>query len=116
MAPYAKSQALRLHDDAIVVASADPPDNKLHLRPFVGAAPRLYARVFAPEKRKERTGEIVPFDPARAHLVAGEGTPAELRPDEPPYLAREAQALAVLEQQRREPEPAPDEDPGAYQE
>lgn len=116
VAPYAKSQAFRLHDDAIVVASAAPPADKLHLRPFVGAAPRLYPRVFAPDKRKEQTGEIVPFDTARARLIAAEAAPVELRPDQPAYLAREAKALAVLEQQRQEPEPAPDEDPDAYQE
>jgi deoxycytidylate deaminase len=108
VAPYAKSQAFRQHDDAIVVAAADPPEDKLHLRPFVGAAPRLYSNVFAPSKRKERSGEVIPFDAARAHLVAAQSAPAELRPDEPIYLARETKALAVLEQQRQENDPAPD--------
>lgn len=116
VAPYAKSQAFRLHDDAIVIASADPPEDKLHLRPFVGAAPRLYGRVFAAGKRKERTGEIVPFEPSKAGLLPAQRLAPELQPDRPAYLGREEKALLVLEQLRQEPEPAPDDDPGAYQE
>ncbi len=49
--PYPKSKALELHMDSIAVRSAgwEAPScggSKVLFRPFVGVAPRLYARVF----------------------------------------------------------------------
>lgn len=102
VAPYAKSQAYKLHADALVVATADPPASKLHLRPFVGVAPRLYRRVFAASNRKTGSGKVVAFDRPTARLVPARPGAADLRPKSPAYLAREARANEVLERQLSE--------------
>jgi cytidine deaminase len=115
VAPYAKSQAYRLHADSVVVAAADPPEDKLHLRPFVGVAPRLYRRVFAAGDRKTGSGKVIAFDGASARLVLAKPGSADLQPDHPAYLAREARANEVLERQLSES--AADEDTsGVYEE
>ena len=109
VAPYAKSRAFRLHEDAIAVARAEPPAGKLHLRPFVGAGPRLYPRVFAAGKRKERSGETVLFEPATARVLPARDVAAELWPEQPGYLAREERAIALADEQLREPEQGVDD-------
>lgn len=97
VAPYAKSQAFRMHSDSIVVAEANPPKDKLHLRPFVGAAPRLYARVFSAGKRKEKTGEPIKFERSIAQVAESPEISPELVPKSPIYLAREKRAIKILE-------------------
>jgi cytidine deaminase len=116
VAPYAKSQAFRLHEDALVVAASEPPEGKLHLRPFVGAAPRLYPRVFAAGNRKTRSGEVIELDKPRARLIGAETGPAEFRPPTAPYLAREDRALELLAQLLTEPEPDVEDDLATYDE
>ena len=53
--PYPKSQALALHSDSITVDEAGwtPPSTgsgKVLFKPFVGVAPRMYARVFLKDR------------------------------------------------------------------
>lgn len=77
--PYPKSRALALHCDSITTeatnwtppskvrgiahaspANGQPPSPKVLFRPFVGVAPRLYARVFAKDRdyKDKATGDF----------------------------------------------------------
>jgi cytidine deaminase len=113
VAPYAKSQAFRLHEDAIAVAVADPPPGKVHMRPFVGLAPRAYRAVFEAGARKTRSGEIVEFNKIGSRLVSGRARVPEFLPDQPAYVAREAKANNVLSELLSDTDQSPD---SAYEE
>jgi deoxycytidylate deaminase len=82
--PYLKSQALRLHADAITQKRGDgelppslarargiPGDHKVLFRPYVGAAPRLYRRAFVKdaEVKDPRSGDLSLADAAGGGLM-----------------------------------------------
>jgi cytidine deaminase len=81
IAPYAKSKAWQLHEDAIAIAAAEPPQGKVHFEPFVGVAPRRYLELFdaawkeSSEEHLARkdpdTGELAQFDARRLPAVLG---------------------------------------------
>lgn len=91
VAPYAKSLARRLHDDAIIVAAATPALDKVNFEPFVGIAPVRYMDVFQwHRKRKNPDGTRLEFDPKTATARLSDVDPDELVGDRPPYVVREA--------------------------
>ena len=57
--PFPKSQAQRLHRDAIVVDSDSPVPGKVNFEPFVGVAPSRYLDFFQMPRRKTGTGRPV---------------------------------------------------------
>jgi deoxycytidylate deaminase len=62
IAPYAKSQAYRLHDDSLVVApeaTETLPTDKVVFQPLIGVAPRRFAFLFDAPPRKEDDGRIL---------------------------------------------------------
>lgn len=65
--PYAKSLALELHDNSIQldgVANA----NKIPFVPFLGVAPRNYNNIFfAAPDRKDKAGNVAPWDAVSAN-------------------------------------------------
>ena len=74
IAPYPKSLAEDLHPDTVAIDPADPPDNRVVFRPFVGVAPLAYLPIFQhPEKRKTDDGHAVEFvaSGARPKLAIG---------------------------------------------
>jgi deoxycytidylate deaminase len=54
--PYEKSVASQLHEDALVVNPADPVDDKVVVRRFVGVGPPQYLGLFTMAKRKDDEG------------------------------------------------------------
>lgn len=75
--PYPKSLALQLHGDAITqkakgwlppsqARAAHDPSPKMLFRPFVGVAPRLYARAFLKDRelKDDQTGDLKMGAPA----------------------------------------------------
>lgn len=100
VAPYAKSQAHRLHEDAIVVAPSTPPDerpkDRVVFEPFFGVAPRRFDDLFGGLKRKNDDGTIRDFDPSKAEPRVGapSGRAADL--EVIAYTAREDFDLRVL--------------------
>jgi deoxycytidylate deaminase len=100
VAPYAKSQAQRLHGDSIVVAPSEPPeqrpDNKVIFEPFIGAAPRRFDELFAGLKRKNAGGTILNFDPGTAEPRVGAMSERAVDLEVIAYTAREDFDLTVL--------------------
>jgi deoxycytidylate deaminase len=106
LAPYPKSAATDLHDDAIAFPDDESPRaDQLKCEPFVGIAPRRYLELFdagwredKPEyfSRKTKDGTIVAFDPETASPVLSDLELADLRPMAPAYLNREALAVELL--------------------
>jgi len=75
--PFPKSQATRLHGDAIVVDADGPVENRVTFSPFVGVAPRRYMDVFTMVPRKSRSGRplktaagLTPRFPPRGSVLA----------------------------------------------
>jgi deoxycytidylate deaminase len=86
--PYAKSLASQLHDDAIVIDSDDPPEDKVRFEPFVGVAPRRYLELFLVDERRAPDGARFPSQPM--------SLPKALRPPiEMPPEDEEEEAPAV---------------------
>jgi cytidine deaminase len=96
VAPYAKSLAKALHEDAIEVASRQPRQDAVQFEPFVGVAPRRYLDLFEAGKRKEDDGRIVEFIPSDAKPRIMDLEPDDLRPREERYTQREELALELL--------------------
>lgn len=75
--PYPKSKALELHHDSITTRfsawreSRDKPNKKVLFRPFVGVAPRLYARVFTKtrEYKDDQRGDLRIAEPEWTELT-----------------------------------------------
>ena len=118
VAPYAKSMAETLHNDALVVASEpDSRDRRVRFEPFVGVGPRRYLELFTMPERKDRLGKVRPFDPLTAQPRLSDLDPPDLRRDRLHYVYRERLAQSLLAQvtDERGPklsaEPPEDEDP-----
>ena len=99
--PYTKSRAEQLHSDAIAIAPATPPKDKLSFVPFVGVAPRRFREMFDAATReelghiprKDAEGRKQVFDKATALPVFVDGGLAEFRPKAREYRAKEVLAL-----------------------
>lgn len=99
--PYPKSQALALHEDALVSGETQergPQDSdpRVRLRPFVGIAPRRFMDLFS-----MKLGGGRPLERKSADKVkAASWSPARARPRIPllptSYLDREKSAAALL--------------------
>jgi cytidine deaminase len=105
IAPYAKSLAEELHDDALVVTSnalleqpaeAAGADPRVRFEPFVGVSPSRYMEMFAMPRRKDASGELAEWSPATAQPRLADLEPEELRTDWLPYLVRERNAQELL--------------------
>ncbi|HWT93575.1 MAG TPA: anti-phage dCTP deaminase [Solirubrobacteraceae bacterium] len=102
IAPYAKSQAHKLHEDAIVVAPAEPPEKrstgKVVFEPFIGVAPRRFDELFAGIKRKDEDGTIIvrDFSPPVAEPRLGASTKRAGELEVVAYRAREDFDLTAL--------------------
>jgi cytidine deaminase len=118
IAPYAKSLAGELHEDAI---SVDPPEQQHDRRevtfePFVGVGPSRFLDLFAMPRRKDSaTGKIVDFDRASAHPRLAEIEPIDMLAEVQPYVRRERRAFELLArvQDERSPRFVVDDDAGA---
>ncbi len=64
--PYAKSLARVLHSDSISIDSACVHEDKVQFEPFVGLAPRRYLDCFQMNKRKDKQGAVVKWEPVSA--------------------------------------------------
>jgi deoxycytidylate deaminase len=109
IAPYAKSQALKLHNDAIVVAPADAAEAERSLKvifqPFIGVSPRRFSHWFNDIKRKSDDGKIVVFDARKAKPRLGAATPYEAALEVIAYRARERADRAVFSRRRKTSDP-----------
>ncbi|MGH2973613.1 MAG: deaminase [Solirubrobacterales bacterium] len=107
--PYAKSQALSLHADAMeLVAAHQPPRprGRVQFAPFVGVAPRRYLELFdalsrerrGHPKRKNDKGEPLDFDGVKATStpVFSDLEQKDLRPTVPIYRHRERRVVDLL--------------------
>jgi deoxycytidylate deaminase len=61
--PYAKSLAMNLHRDAIVLSSDSKGSTHIPFRQFIGVAPRRYAQLFTMVDRKDELGYRLTFRP-----------------------------------------------------
>lgn len=96
IAPYPKSLAEDLHPDTIAIDPANPPEDRVVFRPFVGVAPLAYLPIFEhPERRKTESGHAVEFiaSDARPKLVVGWDLS---------YIEREDLAIVTLKNTLRE--------------
>jgi cytidine deaminase len=98
MAPYAKSRAVDLHDDSMVLGKPQPSDTRLPLEPFVGVGPLRYLEWFDYPERKTEDGTLRAYDRTTANARLSDREPLELRSDRLPYLDREHRASVLLRQ------------------
>lgn len=105
VAPYAKSQAYRLHDDALVVAPDEEPKNKVVFRPFIGVSPRRYAYLFHGLKRKLDDGTIRTFHPESAVPRLQDADPSDIGLDQVAYGMRETAVATAMEEFLSEAQP-----------
>lgn len=95
IAPYPKSLAEDLHPDTIAIDPADPPEDRVVFRPFVGVAPLTYLPLFEQVgKRKTSDGRAVEF-------VAAEARPKLALSWDLSYLEREDLTVVSLKQTLR---------------
>jgi deoxycytidylate deaminase len=107
--PYAKSQALSLHADAMELVAAHSSmrsRRRVQFEPFVGVAPRRYLELFdalsrerwGHPKRKNKRGEPLDFDGVRATAtpVFSDLEQKDLRPTVPIYRHRERRVVDLL--------------------
>jgi deoxycytidylate deaminase len=108
IAPYAKSRALALHMDSIVVAPSpdERPVDKVIFEPFIGVAPRRHDDLFSGLKRKEDDGSIIAFDPQHAAPRVGSAGERAAALEVVAYTSRETFDLNVLKKQLPLLEPA----------
>jgi cytidine deaminase len=105
VSPYAKSQAYRLHDDAVVVAPAGEAKDKVVFAPFIGVAPRRYAHLFDGVERKLDDGTMLTFDPTRAGPRLQDADPSDIALDEVAYGVRETAVANAMKQFLSEAQP-----------
>ncbi|MEA3137655.1 MAG: hypothetical protein QOC71_1936, partial [Thermoplasmata archaeon] len=98
--PYAKSLGHKLHPDSICVTCSprdlrrgfgklQPSCSKVHFRPFTGIGPRMHARIFKADERRDRsTGQLRPWREGRPKLIG--------QVDEEHIIRAEAIALNAL--------------------
>ncbi len=96
VAPYAKSRAVDLHDDAIVLGKLARGDTRVPFEAFVGVGPRRYLEWFEYPERKTADGKLRPYDRASAEARLSDRDPMELRSDRLAYLDREHRASVLL--------------------
>ncbi len=96
ISPYAKSLALSLHGDALVVGRARPGERKVPFEPFIGIGPRRYGALFVHTNRKNPDGTLLQYDPMTAPARIEDRDPPELRSDSLPYLQREHRAAGMV--------------------
>ena len=113
--PYAKSKALKLHDDAIELARSRPTppwQDKVRFQPFVGVSPRRYLALFdAPFReslgylpRRSSKGVPTRFEAFRrvAVPIFTDIEGSSLRPTAPMYKHREGRVLDLLQEKFRD--------------
>lgn len=96
ISPYAKSLALTLHDDALVVGRSATGENRVPFEPFIGIGPRRYGPLFVHNTRKQDDGTLLPYDRMTSPARIEDRDPADLRSDNLPYLLRERRAETML--------------------
>jgi deoxycytidylate deaminase len=97
VAPYAKSRAVDLHDDAIVLGPASAEDPRVPFEPFVGVGPLRYLDWFEYPERKTKDGALRSYERTTAEARLADRDPLELRSDRLPYLDREHRASVLLQ-------------------
>jgi cytidine deaminase len=100
VAPYAKSLAGELHDDAICIdpETVVPDRHEITFEPFVGVGPARYLSLFAMPRRKDKaTGEVIQFEPANAMPRIDEIEPLDMLAEVQPYVKRERRAFELLQ-------------------
>lgn len=72
--PYEKSLASELHEDSVVVDPAEPMEDKMVIRRFVGVGPPRYLDLFEKPRRKDERGNRVEWteESAKPRLVTTE--------------------------------------------
>ena len=98
IAPYAKSRALHLHADSMVLGKPTIGDKRVPLEAFVGVGPSRYLEWFDYPERKTRDGNLLPYSRANADARLLDREPLELRSDRLAYLDREHRASALLQE------------------
>lgn len=101
IAPYAKSRAYELHSDSIIVAptGSEETNGKVVFEPFIGVSPQRFDQWFADIKRKDDSGNILPFNPATAAPRIGSTSDQAAELEVVATAARENAALEVLIEQ-----------------
>jgi hypothetical protein len=94
ISPYAKSLALALHSDALVVGRA--VDSKVPFEPFIGIGPRRFGALFVFGKRADKDGKLLAYDRMTAPARIEDRDPPDLRSDTQSYLGRERRAEGIL--------------------
>jgi deoxycytidylate deaminase len=95
IAPYAKSLALQLHDDALTVGQQGD-GTKVPFVPFIGIGPLRFDPLFAHAKRRDNDGKLRQYDRMTAETRIEDRDPPELRSDRLPYLPRERRVDGML--------------------
>jgi len=96
VAPYAKSRAVELHEDAIVLGAGDENDARVPFQAFVGIGPLRYLEWFDYPSRGAADGSLRAYDRHTAQARLADRDPLELRSDRLAYLDREHRASALL--------------------
>lgn len=95
ISPYAKSLALSLHEDAIVVGR-DPSKRKVPFEPFMGIGPRRFGALFTHDGRKQEDGTLKSYDRIGAAARIEDRDPPNLRSDNLPYVKRETRVAVIV--------------------
>jgi deoxycytidylate deaminase len=96
ISPYAKSLALSLHGDALVVGRATQGVRQVPFEPFIGIGPRRYGALFIHNNRKNPDGTLLEYDRMSALARIEDRDPPDLRSDRLPYLQRERRAAGMV--------------------
>jgi deoxycytidylate deaminase len=62
--PYPKSLAQEFHLDSIEIDPAGTVTDKVVFQPFVGVSPRIYSGLFRMTARKDKTGQVIEWQPS----------------------------------------------------
>jgi len=98
IAPYAKSRAIELHEDSLLLGKPSAGDPRVPFEPFVGVGPLRYLEWFDYPERKTIDGNLRPYDRATAGGRLTDREPLDLRSDRLAYLDREHRATVLLRQ------------------
>ena len=60
--PYPKSRAAELYPDSISIDPKDIPEGKVLFQTHTGIAPHLYSRAYSDFKKKDKKGNVIPWD------------------------------------------------------
>lgn len=64
--PYPKSHAKELFADSISIGGKDPGKHRILFKPYIGISPNQYMRLFKKNKRKDKTGNAIEWDPSNS--------------------------------------------------